>query len=287
MELKNMLVGASSCFFNKLDEESFLAYARAGIDCIEISGKYIYYMVTTEFPVHAAEYGDLARRCGVTPWSLHLPFSRKVDISTEDKELRAITVYTDKMMIRAAAQAGVKVVVLHPSSEPIDDEHRPERMRLSRESIADLAAECGRCGVKLAIENLPRTCLCRTSDEMIALLDGLTGGDADVGVVFDTNHSLEEDNVHYVKALTAAGIKINSLHISDYYRDENGVLDERHVLPGEGINRWGELLGAVLENGYDGPLMYEVPSKVKNRDIPLTAEELASNMQDLRAGKIR
>lgn len=285
MELKNLLLGTSSCFTGKLDEESFGAYAASGIDCLEYSGKYLFYFENTDFHKNAAAYGKLAKKCGVTPWSLHLPFSRRLDISSTDKEQRAIIIYFNKYLINCAAEAGAKVIVLHPSSEPIDDEARPERMKLSRDAIAALSDECEKCGVKLAVENLPRTCLCRTSDEMIDLIGGFDP--EKVGVVFDTNHSLTEDNVHYVKALTSAGVKIHTLHISDYYRDDAGVLDERHVLAGEGINRWGELLDAILANGYDGPLMYEVPSKVKNREIPLTVAELSDNMHRLRAGLIR
>lgn len=273
--------GASMCFTGKLDRESFRAFAAAGIDCAELSFNYNYYFNVSGFVDRPEDYARIAADEGVEIWSVHIPFSRKLDISTEDKELRAITLYTDRAMIRASARAGATVMVLHPSSEPIDDERRPERLRLSREAIIMLNEECERLGMKLAVEDLPRTCLCNRSGEMVELLDG-TGA----GAVFDTNHALFEDNVGFIDALTAGGIKIHTLHISDYFRDAAGVLDERHVLPGEGINNWNEIIDALERHGYTGPLMYEVPARPKTREVPYTFAELAENMRRLAAKEI-
>ncbi len=273
--------GASMCFTGKLDRDSFRAYAAAGIDCAELSFNYNYYFNVSGFVDRPEDYARIAADEGVEIWSVHIPFSRKLDISTEDKELRAITLYTDRAMIRASARAGAKVMVLHPSSEPIDDERRPERLRLSREAIISLNEECTRLGLKLAVEDLPRTCLCNRSEEMVALLQG-TGA----GAVFDTNHALQEENADFIDALTAGGIRIHTLHISDYFRDAEGRLDERHVLPGEGINDWKAILAALERHGYNGPLMYEVPARPKTRDVPYTFSELADNMRRLAAWEI-
>ena len=138
--------------------------------------------------------------------------------------------------------------------------------------------------VKLAVENLPRTCLTRTSDEMISLVK-----DTGAGMIFDTNHNLIEDNCDYINNVADAGIEILSVHFSDYYRDEDGVLDERHTLPGTGINKWNDIVDTLIARGYEGPLMYEVPANAKNRapEDPITADELAQNMRDVRDGKIR
>lgn len=274
--------GSSACFTGRYDRAGLRTLASVGIDCIELTGKYISYFDQWKFVDRAAEYGRMAREEGVEIWSLHLPFSRNIDISNTDKEIRSMTLRVHKTLIDRAAIAGAGVIVLHPSAEPIDELHRPERMRLSREAICELNEECVRLGLRLAVEDLPRLCLCNRSDEMIELLSG-TGA----GVVFDTNHSLREDNVHFIDALTAAGIRIHTLHISDYFRDERGVLDERHVLPGEGINDWDGILDALLRHGYEGPLMYEVPAHPKYCERPYTPEELAENMRRLAARDIK
>ena len=98
----------------------------------------------------------------------------------------------------------------------------------------------------LCLENLPRTCLCRTSDEMLKFLAAIP----ELKVVFDTNHSLAEENVHYIHAV---GSKIVSLHVSDY-----DFIDERHLLPGEGLNPWPKILESLEEEGYNGRFLYEL-----------------------------
>lgn len=284
MKREEMKIGTSSCFTGVLEESALAPLAAAGIDYLEYTGNYVFYMRKYDFPKNAEKILETVRKSGLEPWSFHLPFSRnKLDISYTDKELRAITLTTHRTLIAAAARAGAKVMVLHPSSEPIDDEIRPERMRLAREAIIELAAFAKECGVKLAVENLPRTCLTRTSDEMIALVK-----DTGAGMIFDTNHNLIEDNCDYINRVADAGIEILSVHFSDYYRDENGVLDERHTLPGTGINKWNDIVNTLIARGYEGPIMYEVPANAKNRtpENPITVEELAQNMRDVRDGRI-
>lgn len=284
MKRSEMKIGTSSCFYGDITAEKLVPLAKAGINYLEYTGNYVFYMRKHDFPKNAEKIRETVRESGLEPWSFHLPFSRnKLDISYTDKELRAITICTHKALINAAARAGAKVIVLHPSSEPIADEDRPERMRLAREAIIELSECAKENGVRLAVENLPRTCLTRTSDEMVALVK-----DTGAGMIFDTNHNLIEDNVDYINNVADAGIEILSVHFSDYYRDENGVLDERHTLPGTGINKWNDIVDTLVARGYEGPIMYEVPAKAKNRAEydPITAEELARNMRDVRDGRI-
>ena len=110
---------------------------------------------------------------------------------------------------------------------------------------------------------------------MIELLNG-TGA----GIVFDTNHSLAEDNVKFLSALADSKIPIYSLHISDY-----DFVDERHRLPGDGINDWSGIFLELERAGYEGPLMYEVPCKPKERD-EISYSDLAENMRALSGGEI-
>lgn len=275
-DLSTLPLGSSCSFFRHIDREIMETARNVGIDTLELCFKFDKYMNGLDFPRRAAEIGRTAREVGIGLWSLHLPFSRKIDISTTDKELRAVTLYTDRTLIRAAAEAGISTIVLHPSSEPIADEERDERLELSREAILSLSELCRELGLTLAVENLPRTCLCRTSAEMIELLSG-TGAK----VCFDTNHSLSEANPDFLRNILAAGLEIATLHISDY----DGV-DERHRLPGDGINAWSEILDILAEADYCGPLMYEVSRKPKERE-ELTPEELAENMRRFSAGQIR
>jgi sugar phosphate isomerase/epimerase len=267
--------GTSLCFTGSLSAESFADLKANGIDAVEFSFSRDKYYNEFDFVNRAQEYADRVREAGLEWWSLHLPFSRTLDITILDDEAREEIVKINTEMILAAGKAGCKVAVLHPSSEPISDDVRPQRLAYSKENIIRLREVCDSVGMKLAVENLPRTCLCNRSAEMIALLR-----DTGAGVVFDTNHSLAEENVAFLKALTDAGLEILSLHISDY-----DFVDERHRLPGDGINDWKGMMSVLEQVGYSGPLMYEVPKQPKERE-PITTAQLAENMTKLAAGEI-
>ena len=267
--------GASLCFSGCYDESSLSALRDAGIECVELSFNFDKFMNVIRFPERWQECAELAERVGVELWSIHLPFSQVLDISSPEEHYRAITYYTHTRLIEAAGKAGVKVAVLHPGAEPISLEERSERLANSRDGIRKLREACDRAGLLLAVETLPRTCLCNSSSEMIELLRG-TGA----GIVFDTNHSLGEDNVAFLAALADSGIPIYSLHISDY-----DFVDERHRLPGDGCNDWSALISILERAGYSGPLMYEVVRQPQDRE-PITEAQLGENMRSLAAGEI-
>lgn len=268
---KSLKRGASCCFAGQLTKENLPLYKSAGIDCVEISYKTAEALLGSE-----ALANKLNEEYGIELWSVHLPFSKKLDISVTDDDARRAIIDTNKAIIKAAFSLGVKVAVLHPSSEPITDEDRPERLRRSREAIIEINEVCKSVGMKLAVENLPRTCLCNRYTEMIDLLKG-TGA----GIVFDANHSLVDDNLEFLKALTKSGIEIVSLHLSDY----DGI-DERHRFPGEGINNWNAILKVLEDYGYNGPLMYEVPMMPKSKEEPYTFEDLRINQEKLVNGEL-
>ena len=267
--------GTSLCFTGSLSAESLADLKANGIDAVEFSFSKDKYYNEFDFVNRAQEYADRVREAGLEWWSLHLPFSGKLDITNMDDEMREEIVRINTEMILAAGKAGCKVAVLHPSSEPISDDVRPQRLAYSRENIIRLREACDQVGMKLAVENLPRTCLCNRSQEMIALLR-----DTGAGVVFDTNHSLVEENVAFLNALVDAGLEILSLHVSDY-----DFVDERHRLPGDGINDWKDIMAALEKAGYHGPLMYEVPRQPKDRE-PIATAQLSENMTKLAAGEI-
>ncbi len=268
---KTLKRGSSCCFGGQLSAENLPLYKNAGVECVEIS-----YPNADALMASEAITGKLHEEFGIELWSIHLPFSRKLDVSAENEEERRFIIDTNKSIIRAAAKVGVKVAVLHPSSEPITSEDRPARLKNSKEAIIEINEVCKEVGMRLAVENLPRTCLCNASSEMISLLEG-TGA----GIVFDSNHSLEEDNVEFLSALVDSGIEIVSLHLSDY----DGI-DERHTLPGHGINNWNAIFALLEKGGYRGPMMYEVPMKPKSRDVAYTFDDFKANQDLLSNGEI-
>lgn len=249
--------GSSTCILKDQHlSDAIRGIAAAGIQCIEISASLANYLETYDILSRAEEYAAIAAQAGVELWSLHLPFSRVYDISSEDDNARDYAISTNLSLIDAAHRMGIGTLVLHPSSEPITDDRRPERLRRSREAILRHVERAAGYGMVVAVEDLPRTCLCNTASEMLDLLR-----DTGASVCFDTNHCLKEDSVSFLDALHAGGAKVQTLHISDY----DGI-DERHHLPGDGINDWRGILVALGRMGYTGPLMHEVGQTCK--DLP-------------------
>ena len=226
-------------------EAHFEALRAAGTDAVEISG------AATNYPIirwpNVIEY---AKNTGIELWSFHLPFSPFCmnDISSPDAYVRKTTIEYHKVMIdRAAGLAGIKNMVIHPSGEPIAEEDRAEHMKYAKESLVILSDFCDQYGARILVENLPRTCLGRSVEDIKDLLST----DERLRCVFDTNHLLGgRDPIEFVHEI---GDKIVSLHVSDY-----DGMDEKHWLPGEGIVDWVALMDALDDIGYAGPFMYEL-----------------------------
>lgn len=234
-------VGSST---SSMRPEEMAEAARAGIESVEIgiSGR----GTVAEIRDKALHAKRMANEAGLKVWSCHLPFSRTLDISVLDDSARMANIAFLKEMITICGEVGPQKLVLHPSSEPIADGEREERIRNSIASIGVLCGEAARIGAELCIEDLPRTCLGRNSAELLRIVEPYP----DVKICFDTNHLLTEDPVHFVEA---CGDRIATIHVSDY----DGV-DERHWLPGKGTIDWPRLYRALMDSGYKGVFMYEL-----------------------------
>ena len=168
--------------------------------------------------------------------------------SVLDDKARAANVETMAKMIRLAGEFKPKKLVLHPSSEPISDSDRTRRLENAKESIGKLLPIAKEVGSQLCIENLPRTCLGRTSREIMYLIQDYP----DVMVCFDSNHLLIEDHDQFFRNV---GNRIGTIHASDYDK-----VDERHWIPGKGVINWPLFLTNLMHYDYDGVFMTEVKS---------------------------
>ena len=264
-------IGLSSCAF-ALTEENFQSLRAAGVDAIEITQK-----LDGHLALDCKEVAALAEKYGIKLWSYHLPFSpfRIIDISSADAEVRKYTLDTLTGLIQKAADAGLDKFVIHASGEPIEDAKREERMKYSMESLDHLAELAAREGAVIAVEDLPRTCLGNTSEDILRLISA----NDKLRVCLDTNHLLKEDNVRFVEAV---GERIITLHVSDY-----DFIDEKHWLPGEGLNDWNAIYAALQRVNYKGVWMYELGRKApasmpRSRD--LTFEDFVRNAREIFAG---
>lgn len=237
---------ALSVGMNAMNDASLSALAEAGIYELELCAARS--LSFFDYPTQARAYSELAKKHGITVSSIHLPF---VDCPpcTRSLDFREDILHVQSSLIRSAADAGISIAVLHPSAEPYTEDERALRLQLAIDTVGRLTDVASSCGMTLALENLPRTCLCRTSDEMRAFLAAIPA----LCVCFDTNHSLIEDNLDYLRAV---GDRLVTLHVSDYDR-----VDEKHWLPMEGVNDWSALLATLEDLNYQGRFLYETIEK--------------------------
>ena len=245
--------------------EWLAAMQQAGIRQMELSIGYFPEQVDLlDYLNRAKEVYDQAASSGIDITSIHLPFGpfETMDPTDPAPEKREFVFKTITDIMKAAADSGIKLAVIHPSGEPYEEAERPQRIKDGIDMIARLMTVARELGMTMALENLPRTCLCRTHDEMLAFLEAIP----DLRVCFDTNHNLVEANGGYIRAV---GDKIVTIHVSDY-----DFIDERHWLPMAGKNDWEEILSALEEVGYAGRFVYELCSGP-------TPQEVADNYRKL------
>ena len=239
-------IGKSMGRWNGFGLESMKANKAAGLDYIEVTMNNVIGKNPEGVSDRAKLLMDEIQEAGLKVWSVHMPYSRTLDISVLDDAKRAENVQYMKDMMRVAGTFQPQCIVLHPSSEPIYPDERDQRLANSHAAIGELAAVAKEIGATLCVENLPRTCLGQNGEEMMKLIEGYD----EVGLCFDTNHLLYQSHADYLKAVDKG--KIKTVHLSDY-----DFADERHLIPGKGLIDNKALWTGIKENGYDGIMMFE------------------------------
>ena len=226
--------------------ESMKENKAGGLDYIEVTMNNVIGKSAEGVTERANSLMDDIQKSGLKVWSVHMPYSTTLDVSVIDDVKRAKNLQYMKDMMRVAGIFKPMRIVLHPSSEPINPDEREQRLRNSHESIGELAPIAKEIGAILCVENLPRTCLGRSGEEMMKLIEGYD----EVGLCFDTNHLLYQSHAEFLQTVDKG--KIKTVHLSDY-----DFADERHLLPGKGLIDNKALWQDIEDNGYDGIMMFE------------------------------
>ena len=188
-------LGLSCCFDHT--EENFCSLQKHGIGAVEVTLR--------NERNDQTDYKNLlalSKKYDVDLWSMHLPYCT-IDISAGDAVKLHETVSYVAEFIKKGADIGIDKFVMHPSVEPIEPEEREEHKKKAMDSLNKLAEVADSAGGVLCVENLPRTCLCNTTEEtaeIISVNDKLK-------VCFDTNHLLNNDSVNFMKTLSEIDYK--------------------------------------------------------------------------------
>ena len=265
-------IGLSSCGFD-LTEENFIKLQESKIDAIEIS------MSTDKYKkINYNELKSLSNKYGIELWSYHLPFYpfEKINVASLDKEVRKYTIEYLADFIKRGSDIGIDKFIIHPSGEPNAENEREEKLKRSMESIDILAEIAYKEGAVIAVEDLPRTCLGNTAEEILKLISV----NDKLKICFDTNHLLQDNNINFMEKCAD---KIITIHVSDY-----DFINERHWVPGEGKINWLEFFNKFKQINYNGVWMYEISLSTEStmkRNRKLSFNDFYINAQNIFSGK--
>jgi len=259
-------IGISTCGNKAMDFEGFLAMNAAGMQATEIC---------------CSSYQDIdfkkikadADAAGIELFSIHSHMHPSFDISSLDKSSNERAIREFSTLIDRISDIEIDKIVIHPTHtpEPFDQKERGEKIKHAMTCLDLLAEHAHKKGVRIAVENLPRTCLANTLDEHLHILSA----NDKLFACLDLNHSLIDDTVTIIEKL---GKKIITIHVSD--RDS---VNERHWLPGEGVLDWKKIIDAFQSIGYRGAWIYEVgfyPSSTIERRA-LTYRDFVINAKEI------
>lgn len=194
---------------------------------------------------------EYSKKYNVAIRSYHIPFNDEPPVpfvpASLDAGEREATLENTKKLIGMMAPCGVEIVVIHGSLRVLPEE-RQARLDYFVDYVQKLCDFCKPLGISVAVETLKPRCIGNGLKEHLYIMEHVNRDN--VGICFDSNHLLEEDNIKFIEG---AGEYIITTHLSDF--DGN---DEKHWYPGRGINDWKGIVSALDKKGYTGPFVFEV-----------------------------
>ncbi|MGB9595262.1 MAG: sugar phosphate isomerase/epimerase family protein [Candidatus Poribacteria bacterium] len=245
-------------------DENLLALSNSKLDYVEIT-----YASYCDNIAWTDTVRKILEKTSIKINSVHAPFSKEVDISRLDDGCN-FAIQEISKSIDMAERISADILVVHGSSEPINDNDRIKRIAKCKSSLSILCEKVKLAGIKLAVEMLPRTCLGNTADELQILLDGLPI--EHIGFCLDVNHS--KDHTKIPDIVKQLGNRIITLHISDY----DGV-DEKHWMPFKGLIDWGTFANSLCDIEYSGAFIYE--ANLEGNTISEKLDNILSNFNDI------
>ncbi len=246
-----------------VNDATMNAAKAAGIAAIEVSlslyvDKMTYQLTTNEAEIvkQVNEAKRAADAAGIEIWSVHMPFSRKIDISLANEDARKQVITLHKKILEYCRLLQPKIILFHPSWHLKLDQREVRKASMVK-SAMELNKAVQSIGATMVIENMlgPNLLLdngkmerplCRTVEETVEIMGRLP---QEIGSAIDMNHIK-----HPEELILAMGPRLKSVHIADGDGEE-----ERHYFPcsGEGKNDWTAILAALDKVGYTGPFIFE------------------------------
>ena len=239
-----------------------MQYAKSvGIDYVEVSMSSFldksggFKLSADEITLKVKAAKKAADEAGIKVWSIHMPFSKDIDLSLIDEAERRKVVALHTTMLKYCKILQPEVILFHPSYFLGLNEREQRKKQLIKSSLelnkqvkaikAIMVIE-NMLGFELKVDAKRERPLCRTVAETVEIMNRLPES---IYSAIDMNHIKNPERL-----IRAMGKRLKSVHIADGTGKK-----ENHFFPcsGEGQNNWVEILSALDEVGYSGPFMYE------------------------------
>lgn len=183
---------------------------------------------------------------------LHQPIEG-INLGDTDQEIRRRSIERTIAAFRIADKLGASIVVVHPNSliSESDELTYDDSLANFTDSLAQLSDEAEIAGVKIAVENLPRSKADlpgATVHELLQIIDNLP---EHVGICLDVGHS-QVCGLDPVDEILETRDRLMALHLND-----NRGFDDDHLIPGNGIIDWKSLLITLDRINFAGPRTLE------------------------------
>lgn len=234
----------------------------SGIRHVEASGmntffdkKGVYSKTDEEVKQIMLDAKAAADAAGINIWSVHMPFSQAMDLSTIVEEDREKVVQGHARLLKHLEILQPEIILFHPSYYLDPPGQRDLRKSQLITSALELDAAVRDIGATMVLENMlgPELMkgdrerpLMRTVAEVSEIFNRLPKS---IGLAVDMNHIKNPEIM-----IRKMGDRLKSVHIAD-----GTGKAENHYFPcsGEGENNWVDILAALDEVKYSGPFLYE------------------------------
>ena len=261
---KRLRIGYSISI-NGITPEKMVYAKSVGVDCIETSltvfiGKDLNFKISEEEIIEKVKKAkQAADDAGIEIWSIHMPFSQKIDISPADENERQKIVALHEKVLEFCRILKPKIILFHPSWFLGLNEREVRKNQLIKsanelnEKVKDIKAIMvieNMLGYELQVNDKRERPLFRTSEETSEIMNCLPES---IYSAIDMNHIKNPETL-----IRVMGKRLKSVHIAD-----GDGKKECHYFPcsGQGENNWTEILSALQDSHYKGPFMFECEYK--------------------------
>ncbi|PKN00845.1 MAG: hypothetical protein CVU77_08095 [Elusimicrobia bacterium HGW-Elusimicrobia-1] len=271
-----MKIGISTgLFFDRDILEVLPEIKETGFDIVEIWTGTEQYGAFSHFEWHKDReiqaLGIALKGLDIEVESLHSPFSELIDISSPDENIRSFAMEEIERSMYCLKRLGGKILVVHPAAtdESLKDDIAV-RFAKCRRSLEHLYVRAQDLDVQIAVETQLPHIFGGEVSALMRLIDGFSPSVC--GFCFDSSHA----NLYRKGALSTfdeLSLRVIALHISD----NKGSADD-HLVPGDGLIDWRELVYRIKKSGCCEVFMLEVlrgKTGAASRDILLNARRAA------------